>query len=746
MKLHATDHSVTRSGELVETNFTVRTTAKTFAILSSGLYSDKIAAPIRELCCNAYDAHVAAGNTDTPFEVTLPSSLTPTFSVRDYGTGMSDEDVRNLYTTYFDSTKTSSDDMIGALGLGSKSPFAYTSSFSIESRYNGQKRMYAAFINESGVPALAALMDAVDTDEPNGMTISFPVKSADIGKFADRAKRILMYFPVPPLVSGYYGFSPYALSHTVEGSNWKIRTTQYDAHMTGAYVIQGCVAYPLDVSIIDGLSEVALAVAGTSLDMFVPIGDVEVAPSREALSYDPITCANLIKHLENAAVEMRDSIQETIDKCDTMWAARRTINKMFSDDKMSAVFKPLHTATPFTFKSLPINTTITVTLDGVTTAAVEMWVQNTRYRRGGGRKVYQDIDRIEPLTDDNDVNGVRNSETVIQQQHTVIMVDDVYKGYKAIVTAYAAQQYNRTNKCQHYVVIRPLNPKVPVSNEDYALIAAQLGNPEVVAVSALDVPAAARKVSTYRPRAKGTGLVFIGFDNGSTVRTGKKFSRLTWRQEAVDFELGGFYMPLHRFDIVQPNVDVYNIQYILDGAQSIGLMSEDELSRVYGFSEKDLESVAGDANWVNLFDHLRPLIVAAINTPQLLADAALDAFISDTYTVERFAQRWTHIKHRVKDGAFKEFWESIATPPVFSRYDHNQLRTLASTFREATNDSKVVVMEQAHLRRFEALRETYGMLKLIHLDKVDDTTQWLLVDYINGVEDATAYAEEHKAA
>jgi hypothetical protein len=505
------------------------------------------------------------------------------------------------------------------------------------------------------------------------------------------------------------------------------------------------VAYPLDVSILDGLSEVALAVAGTSLDMFVPIGDVEVAPSREALSYDPITCANLIKHLENAAVEMRDSIQETIDKCDTMWAARRTINKMFNDDKMSAVSKPLHTATPFTFKSLPINTAIPVTLDGVTTAAVEMWVQNTRYRRGGNRKVYQDVDRIEPMSDDNDVNGVRNALTVIQQQHTVIMVDDVVKGYKAIVTAYAAQQYHRTNKCQHYVVIRPLNPKVPVSKEDYALIAAQLGNPEVVAVSSLDVPAAARKASTYRPRAKGTGLVFIGFGNGSTPRP-RKFSRLTWRQEAVDFELGGFYMPLHRFDIVQPGVDVYHIQNTLHCAESLGLMTEDELSRVYGFSEKDMESIAGDANWVNLFDHLRPLIVEAINNQHMLTDAAMDEFINDHQDVQRFAQRWTRIKHKAKDGDFKAFWDSIIPPTGFSRYDYNQLRTLASTFREPDNDSKVAVMEQAHKRRLDALSETYGMLKLIRLDQVDDSTQWLLVDYINGVEDATAYAEEHKAA
>ena len=137
--------------------FRIRNSAKAFSILSSGLYANKVRAIIRELSCNAVDSHTAAGKSDTPFDVHLPNSLEPWFSIRDYGTGLSAEQVTNIYTTYFESTKTASNEFIGALGLGSKSPFSYTDNFTVTAVQNGIKGVYTAFINESGVPSIAQL-------------------------------------------------------------------------------------------------------------------------------------------------------------------------------------------------------------------------------------------------------------------------------------------------------------------------------------------------------------------------------------------------------------------------------------------------------------------------------------------------------------------------------------------------------------------------------------------------------------
>ncbi len=106
--------------------FCIANTAGAFMTLSSGLYNDKIRAIIRELCCNAWDALVMAGKRGVSFEVHLPTDIEPTFRIKDWGVGLSHEDVMVLYCTYFQSAKTSSNETVGALGLGSKSPFCNT--------------------------------------------------------------------------------------------------------------------------------------------------------------------------------------------------------------------------------------------------------------------------------------------------------------------------------------------------------------------------------------------------------------------------------------------------------------------------------------------------------------------------------------------------------------------------------------------------------------------------------------------
>jgi hypothetical protein len=48
---------------------------------------------IRELACNSRDSHILNSNEQIPIEVTLPSVFEPTFSVRDFGPGLSEDDI-----------------------------------------------------------------------------------------------------------------------------------------------------------------------------------------------------------------------------------------------------------------------------------------------------------------------------------------------------------------------------------------------------------------------------------------------------------------------------------------------------------------------------------------------------------------------------------------------------------------------------------------------------------------------------
>ena len=100
-------------GDVTNSEYKILANEKMFSILSSKLYTDKIMAPIRELLCNAYDAHIAAGIPDTTLEVHMPSAGKQEFRIRDFGTGLSAEDMLELYTTYGASTKNLSNDFIG---------------------------------------------------------------------------------------------------------------------------------------------------------------------------------------------------------------------------------------------------------------------------------------------------------------------------------------------------------------------------------------------------------------------------------------------------------------------------------------------------------------------------------------------------------------------------------------------------------------------------------------------------------
>ena len=122
---------------------------------------------------------------DRPFEVHLPTRLEPYFHVRDYGTSMTHDQCMTLYTTYFRSTRNDSNDAVGCLGLGSKAPFAYADSFTVEAFKDGEKRVYAAHRDSNGSPTFC-LMDTVPTDEENGIKVSLPVEKNDCDRFVRR--------------------------------------------------------------------------------------------------------------------------------------------------------------------------------------------------------------------------------------------------------------------------------------------------------------------------------------------------------------------------------------------------------------------------------------------------------------------------------------------------------------------------------------------------------------------------------
>lgn len=291
-----------------EKKFSIRASGKAFRVLISGIYSRKIGAIVRELSSNAYDAHVSANRDTTPIEVIPPTRMSPEFVVKDYGIGMSPETLETVYTTFFESTKTDSNDVIGALGLGSKSPLSYANNFTVATRWNGREYTYFIYFNESDEPSFKQVGDQ-PTTEPNGLTIRIAVQQKDIAEFHTEIVQQLAYFPVKPNTHGVVDIpSPkYALRGDVQ--QWGLRERGFNGTLNrqGPWVVMGPVAYPLDSS------QVPTTISNLNIDLFVDIGTAQVAASRESLSYDPDTIDALTTACEGVGLDIHAKVQAEID-------------------------------------------------------------------------------------------------------------------------------------------------------------------------------------------------------------------------------------------------------------------------------------------------------------------------------------------------------------------------------------------------------------------------------------------------
>ena len=241
---------VLKSGIGKESHFNIKdeNVAHIFSILRNQLYSDKIGAIIREYVTNAIDAHIEA-NVDRPISVTIPTVFSNEFIVRDYGKGLSPQEIVEIFASYGASTKRQSNSFTGMLGIGSKSAFAYTKSFTVKSRYNGTETIYTAFIDESNIGTIAPI-HSQPTDE-TGLSIHVTIQRDDFKQLHSSVEEFFKYIDYRPEFLGSATFIPKP-KYIIEGSYWKFIENQrnYWRREQDVYFVMGNVTYSTTVKIL----------------------------------------------------------------------------------------------------------------------------------------------------------------------------------------------------------------------------------------------------------------------------------------------------------------------------------------------------------------------------------------------------------------------------------------------------------------------------------------------------------------
>ena len=323
MKLDTISTPVEVHGGNGTSSFSIAMNGKAFKVLSSTLYQNKIGSIVREVSCNAYDAHIMAGKADVPFLIHLPDAFEPWFTVKDYGVGLSAHEVKTVFAVYFESTKDQSNDAIGAFGLGAKTPFSYTDQFSVTTIKDGQLNVYSAYITESGVPDIV-LMHNEQTTEQNGVEIKMSVKREDYAKFKTEVQSQLRFFKVKPKIeNGTVTYEQNISTPVMKTSNVCIYSST-GCRQEKLVAIQGNVGYPLNVEQLKGKitpdnMQLLNMLATCVTEIYFNIGEIGVTASREGIEYVKITTDNIDKKLTEINKELNVYLEQQLQSKTTAW-------------------------------------------------------------------------------------------------------------------------------------------------------------------------------------------------------------------------------------------------------------------------------------------------------------------------------------------------------------------------------------------------------------------------------------------
>lgn len=311
-------HAVIGGGQTID--FGISSSAEFFNILSSTLYKDQILAVVRETLCNAWDAHIEAGVTHTPVEITLTGDK---FIIRDFGKGIHKDDMGPIYGTYGNSTKKNDGMQTGGFGLGCKAPFAYTDHFEVISSHDGVRTIYnlsKSSAQAQGKPGIVPI--ASFPTEETGLQVSIRIQGKDISRFKSLIQRIASNGDMNMKLNGDL-IVP--LGFDLSKGNYLLTKDPVLDTPTLVMVRYGNVVYPIDQveaishpyqRIVEHLSKLDRSSHRYNpyrLILQAPPHSISVTPSRESLSMQEHTTKTLNSLMKGFLLTLNRDFQPECD-------------------------------------------------------------------------------------------------------------------------------------------------------------------------------------------------------------------------------------------------------------------------------------------------------------------------------------------------------------------------------------------------------------------------------------------------
>lgn len=664
-------------------------------LISGDIYSNKVLALIREYSCNAYDANVAAGRKDIPIQISLPGRFSSQLKIRDFGNGLTQDEMDSIYASIGESTKRNTNTQVGSFGLGCKAGYSYGScSFLVNSYQNGIKTAYNCVKGQVTFAEIITIGSCATT-EPDGLEIIINVNRDDISVFREEAIKFFKYWDVMPVIEGFtqddYNGIRGNDKCVVEGTGWKVcSSSNLYGRRGGSVALMGNIAYPIVWSNVKGFADFVTKhsnsdtrydleyfITDTNILLNFNIGDIKMSPNREALQYTDFTNNAILGRLQVLIEEVGKIVQTKVDTTTNVWDARCVYEEMFGGH--GGPLYRLRGSISVTYKNQVINSNSIGGFDS------HKHVLKTYIRRSNRVNFYG-----------YDCGGYNYTKIECGSKRMVLEIDQTDKVYIQKAIQYLAQ-------------LRGVSTVYVLTFKDAAeraVVFANTGLDDVFITKYSSISDVVKKTIIRNGRSStvkvdSTIRSIRVLSNSSYVRYNTRVNDLG----SVDTDLaaGGVYVETDNNTITGTKHDMHAISNLVNRIAKINKM--DVCVHFIGQNYID-GKLMKQGNWVKFDDYLDSEAKKLVAADSTLAEAAAyDAFIS-TPGSPNLSDAMLKF---VKKGKYPSFTKLIE----LAEYKTSDAKTvLAATTKPIASDIKVIAELFAKVNKqyplFPVFNETLG--------------------------------------
>lgn len=547
MKLKFEDTTTSVDNIQREEFFKITNPAVIFEILRDKLYNNKILAVCREYLSNARDAHIEVGKNSKPIEVSLPTSSSPYWKVRDFGPGISPDRMADIFVNYGASTKRETNEQTGAFGIGGKSGFAYSDVFSVISIHDGKRRHYNAYIDETRIGKMA-LMSEADSKEESGTEVIIPVKAVDFNDFSKFTSEIVQYWdPQPKVLTGKLQTKQVTFIHH-NPLKWSLLTNHHNGYYTDRHAIAviGGIGYKIFEDRFSSLDRDERLFLKNNILIYFNNGDVALAASRDSIAYTEETQKVIKEKIKEIKSDIIKHVDSLIESASNYRSAVSIYEKYYNEISFLRDKE-------FYWKKNKIVSTIYSDQIGKYAKVYEV---QERYN-------YKDKTYKEYMSSYSGYNLLNNKDNILY-----------YEGKNNLLES--LKQYCATNKLNirgmHVVWLNP-KPAMPKADKETAVISYDKEKLKLLEIKELPIVSDKKEI---KKRLKKADDSILGYDLSDTESSIKNIENK-----------GGIYIPLQDNKIMALfNTTKYN--YYIDVKSISKILGKP----IFGFTKRSIASLS----------------------------------------------------------------------------------------------------------------------------------------------------------